>query len=432
MSVAMKASTAAATTRTRPGAKEKGKGCVKRVQTRPRIATKAAADAGGVQVQTQTNHRQVLKALVVVRRSWRKVQEGIVLGTLFGSWYVFNIAFNIYNKQALQVFPYPATCTAAHVAVGALVMLFLWSTNIKKKPGRISKSTWTAVWPLAFLHSAGFLTTNISLGSVAVSFTHTIKALEPFFSVMLSWSFLGTMPSPAVVASLLPIVGGVVLASVSEASFNWTGFVSAMGSNLAFQSRNVLSKRYMQAASLDSSEMGGENCEALDNLNLFAVMTMCATLILFPAAMLLEGFKFLPGTVTPKLLWQIFAAGLCRAGDVLVSYLILSRVSPVTHSVGNCIKRVAVIVISIIFFKTNMNLMSKVGTSIALAGVGVYTFTLNQVKARKSRAVATVSTAPYVRKEPTRPPSPPPKQAGAREPEVLQSELELGDDGAGI
>eukprot|EP00894_Picocystis_sp_ML_P002758 jgi/Pico_ML_1/53275/g3847.t1 len=97
--------------------------------------------------------------------------------------------------------------------------------------------------------------------------------------------------------------------------------------------------------------------------------------------MLLEGFKFLPGTVTPKLLWQIFAAGLCRAGDVLVSYLILSRVSPVTHSVGNCIKRVAVIVISIIFFKTNMNLMSK---------------------------------------------------AGAREPEVLQSELELGDDGAGI
>lgn len=407
-------------------------GCRKKVQAPSKIATQAAADAKGVQGLSQGNHRQVLKTLVVVRKSWRKVQEGILLGTLFGTWYVFNIAFNIYNKQALQVFPYPATCTAAHLAVGALVMLFLWITNIKKKPGRISKATWTAVWPLAFLHSAGFLTTNISLGSVAVSFTHTIKALEPFFSVMLSWLFLGTVPSPAVVASLLPIVGGVVLASVSEASFNWTGFVSAMGSNLAFQSRNVLSKRYMQAASLDSSEMGGENCEALDNLNLFAIMTMCATLILVPAALVLEGFKFVPSMVTPKLLWQIFAAGLCRAGDVLVSYLILSRVSPVTHSVGNCIKRVAVIVISIIFFKTSMNLMSKVGTSVALAGVGVYTFALNQIKARRSRAVATVSTAPYTRKEPKRPPSPPPKQGKAREPEVLQSELELGDDGAGI
>lgn len=30
-----------------------------------------------------------------------------------------------------------------------------------------------------------------------------------------------------------------------QASFNWTGFLSAMGSNLTFQSRNVLSKKLM-------------------------------------------------------------------------------------------------------------------------------------------------------------------------------------------
>jgi hypothetical protein len=31
----------------------------------------------------------------------------------------------------------------------------------------------------------------MSLGKVAVSFTHTIKAMEPFFSVVLSAMFLG-------------------------------------------------------------------------------------------------------------------------------------------------------------------------------------------------------------------------------------------------
>jgi solute carrier family 35 protein E1 len=36
--------------------------------------------------------------------------------------------------------------------------------------------------PLAFVHTLGNSLTNISLGSVAVSFTHTIKALEPLFS----------------------------------------------------------------------------------------------------------------------------------------------------------------------------------------------------------------------------------------------------------
>jgi len=71
------------------------------------------------------------------------------------------------------------------------------------------------------------------------------QAMEPFFSVVLSALFLGEAPSGAVLASLLPIVGGVALASASEVTFNWPGFLAAMGSNLTFQSRNVFSKKFM-------------------------------------------------------------------------------------------------------------------------------------------------------------------------------------------
>uniref|UniRef100_A0A803M617 F-box domain-containing protein n=1 Tax=Chenopodium quinoa TaxID=63459 RepID=A0A803M617_CHEQI len=52
-------------------------------------------------------------------------------------------------------------------------------------------------------------------------------------------------PTPWVVLSLLPIVGGVALASVTEASFNWAGFWSSMAFNVTNQSRNVLSKEVM-------------------------------------------------------------------------------------------------------------------------------------------------------------------------------------------
>lgn len=48
-----------------------------------------------------------------------------------------------------------------------------------------------AILPLAFVHTLGNLFTNMSLGKVSVSFTHTIKAMEPFFSVVLSAMFLG-------------------------------------------------------------------------------------------------------------------------------------------------------------------------------------------------------------------------------------------------
>jgi len=56
--------------------------------------------------------------------------------------------------------------------------------------------------PLALIHMLGNVFTNMSLGKVAVSFTHTIKAMEPFFSVLLSALFLG-----AVIGWFTPLLG---------------------------------------------------------------------------------------------------------------------------------------------------------------------------------------------------------------------------------
>lgn len=46
---------------------------------------------------------------------------------------------------------------------------------------------------------------------------------------------------------------------------------------------------------------------------------------------------------------------------VQVSYMILQRVSPVTHSVGNCVKRVVVIVTSVLFFRTPVSPINGLG-----------------------------------------------------------------------
>ena len=82
-----------------------------------------------------------------------------------------------------------------------------------------------------------------------------LQAMEPFFSVLLSSLFLGESPSLPVIASLLPVVGGVALASTSEVTFNWPGFLAAMGSNVTFQSRNVFSKKFMGKAKVFSSTL---------------------------------------------------------------------------------------------------------------------------------------------------------------------------------
>ncbi|KAK8933962.1 hypothetical protein KSP39_PZI015616 [Platanthera zijinensis] len=116
--------------------------------------------------------------------------QTLLLGSLFGLWYLFNIYFNIYNKQVLKVFPNPLTITTCQFLVGTVLVLFMWATNFYKKP-KITSSQLVAILPLAMVHTLGNLFTNMSLGKVSVSFTHTIKAMEPFFSVLLSAMFLG-------------------------------------------------------------------------------------------------------------------------------------------------------------------------------------------------------------------------------------------------
>ena len=50
---------------------------------------------------------------------------------------------------------------------------------------------------------------------------------------------------------------------------------------------------------------------------------------------------------------------------VQVSYMILQRVSPVTHSIGNCLKRVIVIVASVVIFQNQMSQKNILGAQTA-------------------------------------------------------------------
>ncbi|KAL0440952.1 UNVERIFIED_CONTAM: Phosphoenolpyruvate/phosphate translocator 1, chloroplastic [Sesamum radiatum] len=273
----------------------------------------------------------------------KSLRDTLVLGTLFGFWYLFNIYFNIYNKQVLKAFHYPVTVSLGQFAVGTVLVILMWTFNLYKRP-KISGAQLAAIFPLAVVHTLGNLFTNMSLGKVAVSFTHTIKAMEPFFSVVLSAMFLGEFPTIWVVSSLVPIVGGVALASLTEASFNWAGFWSAMASNLTNQSRNVLSKKFMVKKE-----------ESLDNITLFSIITIMSFILMIPTTFFMEGIMFTPSHL-----------------EAAVSYMILQRVSPVTHSVGNCVKRVVVIVTSVLFFRTPVSPINSLGTAIALAGVFLY------------------------------------------------------------
>ena len=63
-----------------------------------------------------------------------------------------------------------------------------------------------------------------------------------------------------------------------------------------------------------------------------------------------------------------------------VAFLALGKVNPVTHAVGNTIKRVVIIVASVVAFKTPMSTGSIIGSSIAIAGTLMYSLAMNASK----------------------------------------------------
>ena len=201
------------------------------LNTRPLFPTSARAHA---RRPTAAATAATAATAVTSERSPVPVKT-LILGVLFAGWYACNIVFNICNKQVLGAYPFPLTSTLWQFAAGVAFMALLQITGIHRlNKDSLTMESLKAIAPLAIVHTLGNVLTNVSLGKVAVSFTHTIKAMEPFFSVLLSSLFLGDVPSAAVIATLVPIVGGVAAASVTEASFNWPGFLAAMVSFFLF------------------------------------------------------------------------------------------------------------------------------------------------------------------------------------------------------
>eukprot|EP00168_Porphyra_purpurea_P018767 TRINITY_DN714_c0_g1_i4.p1 TRINITY_DN714_c0_g1~~TRINITY_DN714_c0_g1_i4.p1 ORF type:complete len:394 (+),score=84.31 TRINITY_DN714_c0_g1_i4:462-1643(+) len=310
--------------------------------------------------------------------------QTLKVSILIGMWYLLNIGYNITNKKVLNWFPFPWFVSWAQLAFGVVYCVALWAVKLRKKPVVPAEGV-KALSLVALCHTVGHVSTVCSLGAVAVSFSHVIKSAEPLFQVAASAIFLKSVFALPVYLSLLPVIGGVVLASVSELSFTWLGFLSAMTSNVAFAARNIFSKLSMNTPK-------GEN---MGPVNLFGVLTVLSTLILAPFALVFEGAKLKAGwlaatagvgaAVTPlTLAGYIIASGFFFHTYQEVAFLALSNVHPITHAVANTTKRVIIMAVSILVFKNPLTQNGIIGSSIALLGVLLYSFAKNRYPEKKA------------------------------------------------
>jgi solute carrier family 35 protein E1 len=259
------------------------------------------------------------------------MMETLQIGTYFALWYLFNIAYNIYNKRSLNVLDFPWTIAAIQMAAGCLYFFPLWLLGLRKAP-KLSGDDLKTLFPIALCHTGVHVGAVIALGAGAVSFAHIVKASEPVVTCGLNYLLLGEVLPTSVYATLIPIIGGVAIASMKELSFTFLALGAAMLSNVSSAARGVLSKKTM------SGKQIGEN---LDAQNLYAVLTTMSTLILIPMFLAIEGTGMFSafnkvveaGEWTKKSLSMLLGlGGLTYYAYNEVAFLALGKVSPLLPS----------------------------------------------------------------------------------------------------
>ncbi|CAM9131478.1 unnamed protein product [Choristocarpus tenellus] len=304
--------------------------------------------------------------------------------SFFGLWYILNVWYNIVNKKVLNALPLPMSVAVFQLGIGSLWVGLQWALGIREGVGALNGKVVRRIAPVAFFHGGGQLATVISLGAGAVSFTHVVKAMEPFFSALVAAVCFGQIFRLQVYAALLPVVAGVSLACYTEINFNWVSFLGAMASNLLFALRANFSKSLMNRP---------PTVGPLSSANLYGIVTVMSFFLLSPVVFGVGLPLWKPtlqkaldnGYTQGQLATNLLLSGISHYLNNEVMYLALGNVHPTTLAVGNTMKRVFIIVASLVVFHTPISRMGALGSTIGILGVLVYTLTKQHYDAIDSK-----------------------------------------------
>jgi solute carrier family 35 protein E1 len=294
------------------------------------------------------------------------------VGSYFGVWFVLSIGYAVCNKRVTNALPLPWLVATSTVLVGSVFVSLLWKTGLRETP-QLSRAQLWGLLPMGIFHAIGHAAGTLGTTYGSVSFAQVVKAAGPVYACALSAVVLRQAVSLRVWMSLLPIIGGVALATMKELSFAWGALIGAVVSDLALALRNVYSKQRMNKPPEERGE--------LSPANMFSVLTVLSTLVSLPVALAIEGriarptwnaaVATMPGGAA-TLLTQICAAGLFFYGYSEVAMQALANVHPVTHAIGNTMRRVVIMVVSMVVFRTPMTPLGAAGSALAITGAFSY------------------------------------------------------------
>lgn len=103
---------------------------------------------------------------------------------------------------------------------------------------------------------------------------------------------------------------------------------------------------------------------------------------LLPIALMIDGYKLyqllLSRAISSEVLIDLLVSGISYYLYNEVAFWILDLVHPITHSIGNTIKRVVIIVASVVLLNSKVSVFGCVGIVVACLGTVLYAYTTSR------------------------------------------------------
>uniref|UniRef100_A0A182Q475 Sugar phosphate transporter domain-containing protein n=1 Tax=Anopheles farauti TaxID=69004 RepID=A0A182Q475_9DIPT len=300
-------------------------------------------------------------------------------------WYIVSSSNNVIGKMILSEFPYPMTVTMIQltsITVYSGPFFNLW--GVRKYVDISWRYYFSFIVPLALGKFLASVTSHISIWKVPVSYAHTVKATMPLFTVILSRLIMRERQTKAVYLSLVPIIVGVGIATLTELSFDVIGLISALIATMGFSLQNIFSKKVLK-------ETG------VHHLRLLHILGRLALFMFLPVWIYVDLFNVMkhPSIVTGdyRVIALLFTDGVLNWLQNILAFSVLSLVTPLTYAVASASKRIFVIAISLFVLGNPVTWLNVLGMLVAILGVLCY----NRAKyfARRQETLL-----PYAYKEP--------------------------------
>lgn len=296
-------------------------------------------------------------------------------------WYLANIALVLLNKFLLSStkFRQPVFLSLCHMGACVVMGLAISASGYMPLKPLKSKQQFVKIFVLSVMFCASIVLGNASLEYIPVSFNQAIGATTPFFTAVFAFILQGTRESALTYSTLVPIVGGIAIASGGEPLFQILGFTFCLMATAGRALKSVAQSMILT-----------DPAEKLDAMSLLMYMSAICVALLVPLTCMLEPTAITKASelmaTSPHFIWWLLGNSMLAYFVNLTNFLVTKFTSPLTLQVLGNAKGVIAAVVSIYIFLNPVTVSGVLGYALTLTGVFLYTEAKRRTKNSSSLA----------------------------------------------